>query len=91
MRPRSVHSSGYQLLAARLRDARNTAGSTQREVADRLAKPPSYVHKVENGERELNVIELFDYCAALEVDAIEFIRGLQGAIAQSRKDETGNA
>ncbi len=84
VQPRSVHSAEYQLLAARLRAAREGAGLSQRALAARLNKPPSYPHKVETAERELNVIELMDYCAALGVDFSAFVRELTEELAKLR-------
>jgi transcriptional regulator with XRE-family HTH domain len=63
-----------------LRQARLDAGFTQRDVATRLSKPPSFPHKVETGERELNVIELMDYCTALNIDFTQFAREIYAAI-----------
>lgn len=64
-----------------LREARIEAGLTQREVAARLHKSPSYSHKVETADRELNVIELMHYCAALNVDFADFTSRLVEAIS----------
>jgi transcriptional regulator with XRE-family HTH domain len=85
-KPRSVHSADYQLLAQHLRRARIKQGLTQRDVAARLQKPASYPHKVENAERELNVIELIDYCAALNVDFIEFIQHFKQQLNTQRSE-----
>lgn len=60
----------------RLREARERAGFTQREVAARLGKPQSYIHKWEVGERQLNVIDLRNLCEALEISFIEFLQEL---------------
>ena len=58
-RPRSaVHSSGYQYLLRRLRDARVAAGLTQVEVAKALGRQQSYVTKCELGERRIDPIDL---------------------------------
>ena len=38
--------------------ARQAAGMTQRELAHKLRKPPSYVAKIELGERKLDFLEL---------------------------------
>lgn len=73
VRPRSVHTAEYKLLATQLREARLKAGLTQRDVAARLHKPASYPHKVENAERELNLIEFMDYCEALKIDVNAFL------------------
>ena len=65
---------------AKLREAREAAGLTQRELAARLGKPPSFPHKAETAERELNIVELMDYCAALDVNFLSFVRELAAAI-----------
>lgn len=50
--------SAYTLLARRLKKAREAAGLTQNEAADELGKPQSFISKIEQGERRLDVIEL---------------------------------
>lgn len=81
---RSMHSPEYRLLATKLREMRQKAGFTQRALAERLAKPQSYIHKTETCERELNVIELMDYCSALEIDFLNLMDELQTAIIRMR-------
>lgn len=48
--------------------ARNAAGITQVELAERLGKPQSFVSKVERGERRLDVIEFCQVAEALGRD-----------------------
>jgi transcriptional regulator with XRE-family HTH domain len=66
--PRSIHSEDYRKLTAILLDARNKAGLTQQEVADRLRKPQSYVAKVEGNERRIDVVEFIALSNALGID-----------------------
>jgi transcriptional regulator with XRE-family HTH domain len=66
--PRSIHSGEYRKLTAILLDARNAAGLTQQEVADRLGKPQSYIAKVERNERRIDVVEFIALAQALGVD-----------------------
>lgn len=68
--PRSIHSDEYRKLTAILLDARNAAGLTQQEVADRLGKPQSYVAKVERNERRIDVVEFIALAKALSVDPV---------------------
>ncbi len=84
LRPRSIYCDGYKLLAQMHCDARAEAEMTQRDVEARLKKSPSYAHKVENAEREMNVVELMDYCAALGVPFLAFAEKLHAAIQQAR-------
>ena len=54
---RWVSSQSYQVAIGVLVAARKQAGLTQRDLADRLGKPPSFVAKVETGERRLDFVE----------------------------------
>jgi transcriptional regulator with XRE-family HTH domain len=56
---------------ARIREER---GIKQSELAARLALPASYLSKIENGTRRLDVIELIQIAAAMDVDAGEIVR-----------------
>jgi transcriptional regulator with XRE-family HTH domain len=54
----AVHSSEYQRLLKRLREARVRAGLTQVQVARALGRHQSYVTKCELGERRIDPIDL---------------------------------
>lgn len=54
---KSLHTAQYAALIRVLVEARKESGLTQREVADRLGKPQSYIAKLEGGERRLDVVE----------------------------------
>ena len=64
---RSPHSPRYVKLRSLLADARAAAQLTQAQVAKRLGRPQSFVSKYESGERQLDVVEFIDVCAALGV------------------------
>ena len=55
---RSVHSEDYRKIIRRLKEARRGVGLSQQAVADMLAKPQSFVSKIESGERRLDVAEI---------------------------------
>ena len=57
--------------------AREARGLKQGEVAQRLGLPASYLSKVENGTRRLDVIELVRIAEAMGCDPAEIIRELQ--------------
>jgi len=69
-----------KLLGEVLVRARERAGLKQSEVAARLALPASYLSKVENGTRRLDVIELIQIAEAMDSDPAELIRVLQKAL-----------
>ena len=57
--------------------ARERAGLKQSDVAARLGLPASYLSKIENGTRRLDVIELIRIAEAIETDPAEIVRELQ--------------
>lgn len=74
-----------QLLFQRLvREIRKEAGLTQSELANQLNKPQSYVSKYESGERRLDVIELYEVCAACGVQLEVFGRRLGEGLKKFR-------
>ena len=60
--------------------ARQRAGLKQSDVAARLALPASYLSKVENGTRRLDVIELIQIAEAMDADPAEIIQALERAL-----------
>jgi transcriptional regulator with XRE-family HTH domain len=66
-----------KLLGDVLVRARERAGLKQFEVASRLVVPASYLSKIENGTRRLDVIELIQIAEAMGVDPAELVREVQ--------------
>jgi transcriptional regulator with XRE-family HTH domain len=73
----SVFSEKYDRFRRLLITARKEAGLTQAVVAEKLARPQSYVSKYERGERRLDVIEFFDVAQALGIEPFRFLHALQ--------------
>jgi transcriptional regulator with XRE-family HTH domain len=63
-------------LRERLKKARLASGLRQVDVAQQLAKPQSYIAKIESGERKLDFIEVLDICAAIGLDPCELTKEL---------------
>lgn len=56
---------------------RERAGLKQSDVAARLGVPASYLSKIENGTRRLDVIELIQIAEAMGVDAADIVREVE--------------
>lgn len=70
VRKTAIHDS----LAAILRNAREQAGISQRDLARRLGTNQTAVSFVEGGTQAVRVSELVEWCAALGVDPVDTLR-----------------
>ncbi len=55
---KSIYSKEYEFFLEQLKAARVGAGLTQKDAAEKIGKPQSYISKCESGERRLDIIEL---------------------------------
>jgi len=69
----SIHDPRYIKLIHDLVVIRESKKVTQVELASSLKKPQSYVAKVENLDRRIDVLELQDWLNALDVSIISFL------------------
>jgi transcriptional regulator with XRE-family HTH domain len=60
---------------------------SQENLAKTLGVPQSFVSKIESGERRIDVIDLFRYCEALNIEVVQFIKELIREIKIGKKVE----
>lgn len=70
---KSIHRKEYKKLLDALVAARKAKGITQQDLADALGKPQSYISKIENGERRLDILEFNELCKIIEVSPAEIL------------------
>ena len=63
-----THTKEYYLLLELLYSLRMESGLTQTELASRIGMPQSYISKIENGERRVDIVELYKICTALNCE-----------------------
>ena len=68
-----VVSPDYRSLIGAISATRLELGISQREMARRLNKPPSFVNKIEQLERRLDVLEFIAIANALSIDPTELL------------------
>ncbi|WP_419571315.1 helix-turn-helix domain-containing protein [Rheinheimera sp.] len=71
---KSVISDENKKLCVWLKRQRQEKGHTMRSLSEILGTPHSFIGKVENQERRLDVIEYVRYCHALEIDPMEGLK-----------------
>lgn len=69
----SIYSDEYQRVIKALREARIAKGITQGSLAQALDRPQSFIAKVENGERRLDIVEFVHLARLLSLAPISII------------------
>lgn len=82
MRRGWVVSPDYRLVIETLRSTRLSRDIGQRELARRLGKPPSFINKIEQLERRLDVLEFVAITEALGIDAAEMLGAIRLKLPQ---------
>ncbi len=77
-----VSSPAYEVAIDLLIAKRHAAGLTQRDLAARLRKPPSFVGKLESRERRLDLIEFIVIARALGASPSELMQELDGKLTE---------
>jgi len=77
---KSLHSSENARLIAWLKSQREEQELSMRDLAERLKLPHSYIGKVEQAERRLDVVEFLTYCEALNVSPVDGLKVINPAL-----------
>jgi transcriptional regulator with XRE-family HTH domain len=90
---KSIYTPEYAVLRAELVGIRKNAGLTQRDVARRLKVPPSWVAKVETGERRIDFVEMCLFSSACDADPADTCSRIsaQIAVVQAKRHRKGKA
>ena len=78
---KTIHSEGYRFLVKRLKAERERRKLTMREVAVRINAHHTWVVKVENRDRRLDLVEYVRYCRALNINPHKGITMLERVMA----------
>lgn len=64
---KSTQTEEYLYVTKQLLKMRHKAGLTQRDLAKRLKRERSFVWRIENGERRIDVLEFYWVCRAMGI------------------------
>lgn len=79
---KSVHTPDQKKLQELLKQIREEAGLTQRQLATLLGVPQSRVSDYERGESLPDILVLRQYLAAQGIELVDFVRRLEQAITE---------
>jgi ribosome-binding protein aMBF1 (putative translation factor) len=80
---KSIYSRDQEQLQNLLRDLRKQKGYKQKELADLLRVPQSFVSKYEVGERRLDILEIRNICYVLRISLADFVGELERRIREA--------
>jgi transcriptional regulator with XRE-family HTH domain len=72
--PKSLQAQRYRRLPAMLREMRESANLTQRELAKKLGINHTMVHNSETAERRVDVAEFIDWATNCGLDPMDAFR-----------------
>lgn len=76
---RTFSSPIHEALIEYLISERKAAGLTQSQVAEKIERYQSYVATVEQGQRRIDVVDLFTFADAIGFDPVEAVKHLENA------------
>lgn len=71
-----------QVLREMLQSRRKKAGLSQRDLAEILGKPQSWVCRHERGDLRMDYLELRAYLRALGISVVSFVTSLERKLAE---------
>lgn len=75
----------YKAIIGRLLAARRAAGLNQRELAERMGQPQSFITRVETFERRLDIIRMIEWVRALDLDERKFMIDVLSDVPSARR------
>ena len=82
---KSIHSAGYAIFLNVLKKAREDAGLTQTQLAQKIGETQTFISKCERGERRVDVVELRTFCQAFGVSLKQFVATLERAMSRVKR------
>ncbi|ETW98726.1 MAG: hypothetical protein ETSY1_17585 [Candidatus Entotheonella factor] len=83
---KTIHSEQGQLIRDKLREVREKAGLTQRELCRKLGREHTFISKCELGERRVDIAEFYWICQACGASPAKEAIRLMKAFAALEKE-----
>lgn len=82
--PHAFHTDAYKHLVELLIAARKAAGLNQAELGKLIGRGQTFVSKVEQGERRLDMIEVIIWCRLVRTDVHKLVNKLKAMTTDFR-------
>jgi len=88
---KTIYSQEQRHFLLLLRQVRQNAGLTQGDFAERLQIPQSRVSNYERGERQMDLMQLRQYCTAVGVALVEFVQRFESLVKMDIAEHDKNS
>lgn len=68
---KAQHSTAYRAIPPLLKEMREAAKLSQREVGKRMRRPQSFIYNCESANRRVDAVEFLSWCRACGVDPVK--------------------
>ncbi len=83
---KSIYDLENKIFCDLLYRLRLKAGFKQSDLAQTMGVPQSFISKIENGQRRIDIIELQKLCAIYNLTLSEFVKQFEKEIHETRKE-----
>ncbi len=70
---KTIYTPPYELVVAKLKQARLKAKLSQEDLADRIGRTQLWISRTERGERRVDLLEWLEYLLGCEADLHAFL------------------
>ena len=82
--PSPIFTEDYETMVEILVDTRQTAGISQRALAQRLGKSQSHINMIEQRQRRVELREFYLICKSLDADPVAVFEQIARALDERR-------
>lgn len=82
---KTIYTDEYAAVLRLLREAREEAGLTQVDLAEKLGQSQSFVSKLERGDRRIDIVQLRTLCHTYGLTLSSFVERWEQALAKKRR------
>ena len=79
---KTIYTREYTAVLRLLKKARESAGITQVQLAERLGQTQSFVSKIERGERRLDIVQLRTILKEFKMSLPKFVEQFESVLAK---------
>ena len=79
---KTLYSEEQTIFLSLMKQVRQNAGLSQLELSQRLEVPQSRISDYERGQRQMDLMELRQYCQAVGITVVDFVTRFDGLLEE---------